>query len=127
MPNVDDTHISEAEAEELERQINEERERTQEELDLESIMSQDDCESERLRDVGVGRTIAYIYKSASLGKKVVHHRLFTEEYDAADDSVKGYSCSKLILEAHGYDDDLGTPAIRVVGRRNIDRTTLPLQ
>ncbi len=131
MPSVDVTDMSEeeveAEAEELERQTNERREMTQEELDLESIMSQDDCESERLRDVNVGRTIAYIYKSVSLGKKVAQHRLFIEEYDPDDDTIKGYSCSKFSLEVHGYDDDMGSPTIRVTGRRNIDRTVLPPQ
>ena len=131
MPSVDVTDMSEeeveAEAEELERQTNERREMTQEELDLESIISQDDCESERLRDVNVGRTIGFIYKSASLGKKVAQYRLFTEEYDPTDDTVKGYSCSKFSLEVYGYDDDMGSPTIRVSGRRNIDRTVLPPQ
>ena len=124
MPDVDDSvNLEEDDPAAIEEEMNRQRERSQEELDLESVMSQDDCVSERLRDKG--RTIGHIYKSETLGIKVVQYRLFKEEYDPADDTVKGYSCIRFSLETHGYDDDVELSKMKIIGRRDIDRTVLP--
>ena len=124
MPDVDDSINSEELEHPSAGAMDEDpRERSQEELDLESVTSQDDCVSERFRDKG--RTIGHIYKSETLGIKVVQYRLFKEEYDPASDTVKGYSCIRFSLETHGYDDDVELSKMKIIGRRDIDRTVLP--
>ena len=96
--------------------------RSQEVKDLESIQSQDDHETEILRVDG--QIIGHTHKSESLGIKVIRLRVFIEEYDPDDDTVKGRSVVGYNYTSYGYNDDVGSLSIDVRARRNIDRTIL---